>query len=374
MTKGCYTCRRRRIICDNGQPTCRKCRDAGKECLGYQKPLVWVKGGVASRGKMMGRSFDDVNKPASTSRRQRPAEARPAQTSGFGSFALAESFSDTESPRSATYASADAADTWVPESVGDSTLEADVEDITFESEPLEEADTSVVHVPRGASTEYVPAPWGLVDPLHKDLSQSARFYLFHCKIRCGAYCWTKSLTIYIDSQHMVEDFSVYDQIKNPWRDILSLVGSSPAVAHGITAMGALHFSLRSQSDSSLMPWSSHDINSPISHLSTEEIESIVTPAGSRRPSSKAYQHFLEFKQRTLAQLSRDLSTPAMQKDDRTLAAMVVLALLDLFESGSGAWSYHVEGAKKLLRSRPQNQLGTGLLQGLETFAVDGCLM
>ena len=60
MTKGCYTCRRRRIICDNGLPTCRKCRDAGKECLGYQKPLVWVKGGVASRGKMMGRSFDDV--------------------------------------------------------------------------------------------------------------------------------------------------------------------------------------------------------------------------------------------------------------------------------------------------------------------------
>lgn len=31
----------------------------GRECLGYQKPLVWVKG-VASRGKMMGLTFDDV--------------------------------------------------------------------------------------------------------------------------------------------------------------------------------------------------------------------------------------------------------------------------------------------------------------------------
>lgn len=66
MTKGCYTCRRRRIVCDNGFPTCRKCQNAGKECLGYQKPLVWVKGGVASRGKMMGLSFDDVASPTSS--------------------------------------------------------------------------------------------------------------------------------------------------------------------------------------------------------------------------------------------------------------------------------------------------------------------
>lgn len=173
---------------------------------------------------------------------------------------------------------------------------------------------------------------------------------------------------------MVEDFTVYDRIKNPWRDILSLVGSSPVVAHGLSAMGALHYSLRSHSDSSLMPWSSQNLTSSNSHLSVEEIESIVTPAGSRRPSSEAYQHFLEFKQHTLAQLSKDLANPVMQKDDRTLAAIVVLALLDLFESGSGAWSYHIEGAKKLLRSRPENQSGQGILQGLETFAIDGCLM
>lgn len=89
---------------------------------------------------------------------------------------------------------------------------------------------------------------------------------------------------------------------------------------------------------------------------------------------KAYQHFLEFKQRTLNQLTQDLSNPVMQRDDRTLAAIVVLALLDLFESGSGAWSYHIEGAKKLLRGRPENELGQGILQGLDTFVVDGCLM
>jgi hypothetical protein len=67
MLKGCYTCRRRRVKCDNTLPFCRKCHHAGIECLGYQKPLVWVKGGVASRGKMMGLSFGDIKENDGTS-------------------------------------------------------------------------------------------------------------------------------------------------------------------------------------------------------------------------------------------------------------------------------------------------------------------
>ena len=173
---------------------------------------------------------------------------------------------------------------------------------------------------------------------------------------------------------MANDFVVYSQSKNPWRDIISLVGDSPLLAYGICAMGALHYSLMSDSDSSQMPWSSNSLSTSGSLLSPEDIETIVSPASNRRPSSKAFKHFLEFKQRTLRQLSRDLSSPVMQKDDRTLAAIVVLALVDIFESGSGAWSYHIEGAKKLLRDRPENTLGQGILDGLETFAIDGCLM
>lgn len=173
---------------------------------------------------------------------------------------------------------------------------------------------------------------------------------------------------------MANDFVVYSQSKNPWRDIISLVGDSPLLAHGLCAMGALHYSLMSDSDSSPMPWSSNNLLTSGSPLSPEDIETIVSPAGNRRPSSRAFQHFLEFKQRTLHQLSKDLSNPVMQKDDRTLAAIVVLALVDIFESGSGAWSYHIEGAKKLLRDRPENNFGQGILDGLETFAIDGCLM
>ncbi|KAK2732982.1 C6 finger domain-containing protein [Colletotrichum kahawae] len=43
----CWTCRRRRLRCDNLKPACVKCTRAGLQCLGYgpNKPLVWVEHG-----------------------------------------------------------------------------------------------------------------------------------------------------------------------------------------------------------------------------------------------------------------------------------------------------------------------------------------
>lgn len=169
MTKGCYTCRRRRIICDNGQPTCRKCRDAGKECLGYQKPLVWVKGGVASRGKMMGRSFEDMMGPAHEKSALQTEMERASTTAavnvGFGGASVAESSFDAGLHSSGNASS--------------------VADAGTATEEPEELDTSLIHVPRSTRAEYIPAPWGLVDPLFKDLGQFSRFYLFHCM--CSIY-------------------------------------------------------------------------------------------------------------------------------------------------------------------------------------------
>ncbi|KGO64039.1 Protein of unknown function DUF3468 [Penicillium italicum] len=351
MTKGCYTCRRRRIICDNGQPTCRKCRDAGKECLGYQKPLVWVKGGVASRGKMMGRSFDDVEIPLSKPKRQ-PAsgtyDSIPV-SSGFNFFSIAESSSDAESHSSGTQPSPET-DGWGFEAEN-STYVGKTASLGVNS--AEEQDIAVVHIPRGTHfpIDYTPTPWGLVDPLLKDLSQLSRYYVHHY------------------NHYMVNDFALYSQHKNPFRDLTALVSHSPVLTSSIAALGALHCSLASESDSSVLPWSPGNLS-----MSAEEIEDIVAPASSRKPTSQAYHHYLEYKQCALRQLSMDLNNPAMQKDGRTLAAIVLLAFLDIFESGSGAWSYHIEGAKKLLKDRPENGPGQGILDDLDAFALDGCLI
>ncbi|KAJ5267004.1 Protein of unknown function DUF3468 [Penicillium angulare] len=379
MTKGCYTCRRRRIICDNGQPTCRKCQDAGKECLGYQKPLVWVKGGVASRGKMMGRSFDEPKKPSGGGKCQGKgaatsisAKARPVQRaeepepshSGLN-FSMPASSSETDSSPSSGAQHSPETD-WIQEVLDAGNMEPVnfgpsfgfvEEEVDMDtSDRPDERSTAMVHAPQATPIEYMPTPWGLVDPLLKDFNQTSRLYLHHYH------------------EYMTNDFLIYPQLKNPWRDIISLVGHSPLLGNALLAMGALHFSLISNSDSSIMPWSSQNPLTTNTPLAQQDIENMIVSTSSQQLTSKSYRHYLEFKQRTLNQLSKDLLNPVMAKDDITLAAIVVLALLDLFESGSGAWSYHIEGAKKLLRSRPENTLGSGILQGLEAVAIDACLI
>ncbi|CAI7563875.1 unnamed protein product [Penicillium glandicola] len=51
--KGCWTCKRRRVQCDEGHPTCRKCSARGLTCEGYEIRLRWG-AGIASRGKYSG--------------------------------------------------------------------------------------------------------------------------------------------------------------------------------------------------------------------------------------------------------------------------------------------------------------------------------
>lgn len=55
----CYTCRNRRIQCDQTGVPCGKCEKAGLECLD-KRPFRWVKG-VAIRGKMQGRSYENAS-------------------------------------------------------------------------------------------------------------------------------------------------------------------------------------------------------------------------------------------------------------------------------------------------------------------------
>ena len=120
--KGCYTCRRRRIICDNRLPTCQKCENAKKECLGYQKPLVWVKG-VASRGKMVGRDMGDVM--------------------GKGD---------------------------------DDNTDGDLQSLTVRQRDFSDRAPSIFETQAYAST-----PRNLVDPLFNDFPWLSRSYMFHCK-------------------------------------------------------------------------------------------------------------------------------------------------------------------------------------------------
>lgn len=90
--------------------------------------------------------------------------------------------------------------------------------------------------------------------------------------------------------------------------------------------------------------------------------------------TQAYDHFLRIKQRALRQLSTEVSRSFARIDDRTIAAIFVLILLDMIESGNTAWMYHLEGAKNILRARFSNVDSLSSSDGINSFIVDACLI
>ncbi|TGZ77857.1 hypothetical protein EX30DRAFT_175841 [Ascodesmis nigricans] len=80
----CYTCRRRRVKCDRQLPHCAKCERTKLECLGYKKPLVWNKG-VASRGKMMGKTYPTPPVTVETAAAQSSAKRKTTAAKASGS-------------------------------------------------------------------------------------------------------------------------------------------------------------------------------------------------------------------------------------------------------------------------------------------------
>lgn len=113
MRKPCHNCRRSRLRCDLSVPACRKCFLSGQQCLGYGKMYTW-NNGVASRGKMMGKSFEvpaygsdqiqslssqpthpsHLSRPPPTSQSSNPASDMVESVEAAGSFQLGPSLLD----------------------------------------------------------------------------------------------------------------------------------------------------------------------------------------------------------------------------------------------------------------------------------------
>ena len=67
-SKGCHTCLKRRVRCDEGQPTCERCRKAGYNCAGYARAIELRSHVFISDGqpRML------TEKPATADPRRRP--------------------------------------------------------------------------------------------------------------------------------------------------------------------------------------------------------------------------------------------------------------------------------------------------------------
>lgn len=173
--------------------------------------------------------------------------------------------------------------------------------------------------------------------------------------------------------HCVQTLCLYDKVRNPYRELIPYIGESAVLTDSLAAIGAIHHAYMFNNDYQPPQLSVNE--------TTETSESILTlgrnPVSfSAQPiNAKAFSHFLALKQRALRQLSIDVSQASTRNDDRTVAAIFVLILLDAIESGNGAWKYHLEGAKSILRDRllltANHPATTG---GIDTFVIDSCLI
>lgn len=175
----------------------------------------------------------------------------------------------------------------------------------------------------------------------------------------------------------MKDLALYDKVKNPYRELIPLVGQSRVLSDAIAAVGAVHYaSISNGVGSSIVVAPGMPMISGPS-LPFQDGEGASATDLSRGSAPEAFEHLLRFKHRALRQLSLDVLDPVMQNDDRTVAGILVLVLLDAMESGSGAWKFHLEGAKNLLRSR-QSGLGDSsmrkIIEGLDSFVIESCLM
>ncbi|KAJ5917340.1 hypothetical protein N7466_010894 [Penicillium verhagenii] len=247
----CYTCRNRRIQCDQSGVPCAKCQKAGLECFD-KRPFRWVKG-VAIRGKMQGRSFPnsgvpdhDDKKSALISSRQSMIQCAHGQSGSlnFNNFSL----------------------------------------------------------------NTIPDPsFVLQNPSFLHLDRTSRYYIDYY------------------NERICKLFIVYDSNKNPFRSLISLGLKDPVLLKALLALAARHHVNSGQSfDQAELPTELRLVN--------------------------ANRDALSFKQQAIESLSHYLRDNRNYKQDTIVASIFLLVFLDLIESGSDGWNFHLEGAKKLIAS------------------------
>ncbi|KAJ5937711.1 hypothetical protein N7454_004053 [Penicillium verhagenii] len=274
----CYTCRNRRIQCDQSGVPCAKCQKAGLECFD-KRPFRWVKG-VAIRGKMQGRSFSnnvpdhDNKKSALISSRQSMIQCAHAQSR---SLDFNSKYHLYESLRAVLMA--------------------------FECLCLRDANFNI-----DFSLNTIPDPsFVLQNPSIIHLDRTSRYYIDYY------------------NERICKLFIVYDSNKNPFRSLISLGLKDPVLIKALLALAARHHVNTGQSfDQAELPTELRLVN--------------------------ANRDALSFKHQAIESLSHYLRDNQNYKQDTIVASIFLLVFLDLIESGSDGWNFHLEGAKQLIIS------------------------
>jgi len=123
--------------------------------------------------------------------------------------------------------------------------------------------------------------------------------------------------------------------QNPFRELISVIGTSPLLLKAMLATAARHHTNMIDPSITLAQTST-----------TTEIETLVQ---SHDLSITKY-HAFWYKQEALAQLRKDLKQSSITglKRDAIVASIPLFIWIDLLEDGKNTWRVHLEGMKRLI--------------------------
>ncbi|KAF7586990.1 hypothetical protein BBP40_007882 [Aspergillus hancockii] len=177
-------------------------------------------------------------------------------------------------------------------------------------------------------------PFSLDDPFSSSLDRASKYYLYYY------------------SKCVCKLFIMYDSNKNPLRNLIPAALDNPALFNSIAALSARHLANADQSF----------------HQSDTD---------TRSEFKSAHHDALLFKYKALQGISQSLNNSTSCRKDTTVASAFLLIFLDLLESGSDKWNFHLEGVKKLIapiQLRRGSQTGRGqdlgdTVQGIRDFII-----
>lgn len=149
---------------------------------------------------------------------------------------------------------------------------------------------------------------------------------------------------YLVSNRICPTLVLQHKSDNPYLNIIPWV-DIPTVASAIMTVSSCHYIhyITNCSVADLLPQTRHGTG-PLT---------LLEPRSGSLNTYRAplVNYYLRSKDHSLKLVSAALVTDRTSQGHQSLfIAVVLLAILDIFESGSGAWSYHIEGIKKMLEA------------------------
>jgi len=319
--KACHNCRKKRWRCDRSLPSCQKCLGAGTECLGYGKLYVWNRG-VASRGKMMGKGYENK-----VGKEDIAANVGAIEVPPLG-WDHDQGTREPQRQQKRQHDDFQDANTSLGASV------QNVKEYAEESTPM----TVQRH---------------MVDPLVQDLNRSWRYYLHHY------------------ATQLCEVMVVYDMPgRNPMRDLIPVSSTHPFLLHVIVANSAFHvFNI---TDNPVHQLKYRGEISPTVSTYYQVVRRFGRPF-------ESYKHALLAKHHALTLLAKNVASVNASNIDTILVTILLFISYALLESGCDKWKVHMDGALKLIRllgtppylQSPMSRLRQTILSDFLVFYILG---